>query len=155
MDKTLLDKEEAEAYLLNNFKQDLKAWSSIHPEGWGGCDAILHMDDHFNPGRPYNHMIDNDPWRSHVFAAAFRVMVETTQSIWKGDGGEKAAIQFCKEKGWPVCSAGMGGPLLDVDIMLREANLLPEEPDSSNAKFYNDAVALFREILTKTERNVK
>ena len=143
---------ECESYLQNNFKQDLKAWFSIRPEGLGGCDAILHMDDHFNPGRPYNYMINNDARRSHVFAAAFRAMIEITQSIWKGDGGEKAAIQFCKEKGWPVCSAGMDGPLLDVGIMLREAKLLPEGASSSNARFYNGAVALFREMLAKKER---
>ena len=97
-------------------------------------------------------MINSNVRRSHIFAAAFRVMVETTQSIRNSDGGEAAAIQFCKEKGWPICSAGMGGPLLDVDIMLREANLLPEEASSSNARFYNGAVALFREMLAKKER---
>ena len=154
MDKTSMIIEEAEEYIRRDFKHDLRLWFTFDGS-YAGCQFIPHMDDHFNPGRPYNHMINNDARRSHVFAAAFRVMVETTQSIWKGDGGEEAAIQFCKDKGWPICSAGMGGPLLDVDIMLREAKLLPEEPDSSNAKFYNDAVALFREILTKTERNVK
>ena len=154
MDKTPMSKEEAVIYLQHDFRHDLRLWFTFDGS-YAGCEFIPHMDDHFNPGRPYNYMINNDARRSHVFAAAFRVMVETTQSIWKGDGGEEAAIQFCKDKGWPICSAGMGGPLLDVDIMLREAKLLPEEPDSSNAKFYNDAVALFREILTKTERNVK
>ena len=148
MDKAPLQQDEALAYLQHDFKHDLKTWFTIRPGGWGDCDAILHMDDHFNPGRPYNHMINNDARRSHVFAAAFRVMIETTQSIWNGEGGETEAIQFCKEKGWPICSAGMGGPLLDVAIMLREARLLPEEPDSSNAKFYNDAVALFRTVMT-------
>ena len=152
MDKALLLQDEALVYLQHDFNQDLKTWFTIRLGGWRGCDAILYMEDHFNPGRPYNHMINNDARRSHIFAAAVRVMIEITQSIWNGDGGEEAAIQFCKEKGWPICSAGMGGPLLDVDIMLREARLLPEEPDSSNAKFYNDAVALFREILPTMER---
>ncbi len=147
MDKTPLQQDEALVYLQHDFNQDLKIWFTIRPGGWRGCDAILYMEDHFNPGRPYNHMINDDARRSHVFAAAFRAMLEITQSIWKGEGGEDAAVQFCKEKGWPICSAGMGGPLLDVDIMLREAKLLPEEPDSSNAKFYNDAVALFRTVM--------
>ena len=97
-------------------------------------------------------MLNNDARRSHIFAAAFRVMIEITQSVWKGEGGEPEAIRVSKEKDWPICSAGLGGPLLDVDIMLREAKLLPEESDSSNAKFYNDAVALFREILPTMER---
>ncbi len=151
MDKTPLCREEAEAYLRRYFRHDLRLWFTF--DGlYAGCQFIPHMDDHFNPGRPYTHMINNDARRSHIFAAAFRAMIEITQSIWKGDGGEDAAVQFCKEKGWPICSAGMGGPLLDVDIMLREAKLLPEEAGSSNAKFYDDAVALFREILPGMER---
>ncbi len=154
MDKTPMTIEEAEEYIRCDFKYDLRLWFTFYGS-YAGCHFIPHMDDHFNPGRPYNHMINNDARRSHIFAAAFRAMIETTQAIWNGEGGEKAAILFCAEKGLPICSAGMGGPLLPADTMVREAKLLPEEPDSSNAKFYNDAVALFREILTKTERNVK
>lgn len=136
---------ECESYLQNNFRQDLKTWFTIRPGGWGGCDAILHMDDHFNPGRPYTHMINNDARRSHIFAAAFRAMVEITQSSWKGDGGEDAAVQFCKENGWPICSAGMGGPLLDVDAMVQEAGLSPQ--NRQDTEFYNHAIAIFRSIM--------
>ena len=147
MDKTPLTKEEAETYLQNAFKRDLRTWFTVRKNAWGGCDSVLHMSDHFNPRRPGNHMLNNDARRSHIFAAAFRVMIEITQSVWKGEGGEPEAIRVSKEKDWPICSAGLGGPLLDVDIMLREAKLLPEESDSSNAKFYNDAVALFRTVM--------
>lgn len=93
-------------------------------------------------------MIENDARRSHIFAAAFRVMIELTQSIWNGDGGEAAAVQFCKDKGWPICSAGLGGPLISVETMVREAGLVPD--NEKNVEFYNAAIALFSTIMAKT-----
>ena len=146
MNKTPLSVEEAQAYLQNDFRHDLRTWFTF--EGlYKGCDFIPHMDSHFNPSRPISLMIGNDARRSHIFAAAFRVMIELTQSIWNGDGGEAAAVKFCKEKGWPICSAGLGGPLLSVENMVREARLVPD--NEKNVEFYNAAMALFSKIMQR------
>lgn len=143
MDKTAISKEEALDYLLHDFNRDLRTWFRFEGQ-WKGCDFIPHMDAHSNPDRPYDHMIERDAHRSHIFAAAFQAMVEFTQTIWKAKG-EDAAVQFCKERGLPICSAGLGGPLLSVDIMLHEAELVPENP--KNEPFYDEAVALFKEVM--------
>lgn len=144
MDNTPLNKAEAEEYLRDNYIYDLYTWFTIRRGAYIGCDFIPHMDDQNNVHRPSGHMINNDARRSHIFAAAFRAMVELTQEVIKKDG-ESAAAEYCKQHGWPLCSAGLAGPGWAAEKMAGEARLLPDS--EKYVPFYDGAVALFRELL--------
>ena len=145
MDKTPLEREEASRDLLDCFRSDLRTWFKVEPDiTYPGGVIVLFLDAHFNPGRPTNNLINNDARRSYIFAAAFRVMIELTQAVIKEQGNEVAA-EFCKHRGWPRCSAGLGGMQLPPEQMAKEADLLPDH--RSYVPFYDGAVALFRELM--------
>ena len=146
MDKVPLGSEEAILYLCDCFLNDLRQWFTIKPyRACPGCGIVLFMDDQHNPSRPYNHLINNDARRSYVFAAAFRAMIEQIQSVMRKQG-EAAAAAACKSRGWPLCSAGLGGMLLPPEQMAKEAHLFPD--CRSHVPFYDNAVVLFRELMT-------
>ena len=146
VDRTPIDREEASRYLYDCFLSDLRMWFTIEPyRACPECYIVLFMDDQHNPNRPYNHLINNDPRRSHIFAAAFRAMIELTQAVIR-EQGEAAAAEYCKSRGWPLCSAGLGGMLLPPEQMAKEANLFPDS--RSYVPFYDKAVTLFRELMS-------
>ena len=151
MNKTPLMRDEAICYLRDCFADDLGKWFAIKPcSAYHGCGIVLFMDDQHNPHRPYNHIVENDARRSYIFAAAFRAMIELTQTAIK-EHGEEAAAEFCKRHGWPLCSAGLGGMLVPPEQMAKEAHLVPDS--RTYVPFYDNAVILFRELMDAGSAN--
>lgn len=105
------------AYASHQFASDLQRWFAIthHAQSGSGVDFIPFMEAYFNPRR------GDAP--SYQLAAAVYVMIVASQIILRDFEREEAA-RMCREKGWPVCSAGMGGFLHPIR-MVYEADLLP------------------------------
>ena len=93
-------------------------------------------------------MIANNTRRSYLFAAAFRCMLEISQAKLKKEG-EEALAELCKKMNWPICSAGLGGFLVPIENMVREAELIPDV--QKYAPFYDDACQVFRKVLCGLE----
>ena len=126
------------AYVPHQFASDLHQWFAIttHAQSGTGVDFVPFMEAYFNPQR------SDAP--SYQLAAAVYVMIVASQIILR-DFERAEAARMCREKGWPVCSAGMGGFLHPIR-MVYEADLLPR-PGSADVPGYLEAMASVKDDL--------
>lgn len=149
MQRDSLTEEDARLYLEDDFRDDLGRWFSIDYRRWNGCGFIGNLTDSGNPNRPHNRLLLYNARRSHVFAAAFRAMLERMRSV-NNEKGLDGVAEFCRQHEWPMCSAGLAGlDGLSVSDMIKQAELNPE--NKNNIPFYKQAVEMFGRLMQVDE----